>query len=81
MSANRQASSGNSGLLLRWKKPSEELPKVDGLVVAVYSPDAMLSDIWPAKWNMNNQTFSAGGAWFELDEVELWVEMPPLPMK
>lgn len=63
----------------QWVACSERLPDRDGMLVAIYDTDAMLSPVWPAKWDAENQAFSAGGGWFEKDEPTHWMPLPPPP--
>jgi hypothetical protein len=62
-----------------WVDVRDRLPVAHGLVVVVYAHGAALTDVWPARWNAVNQTFGAGGGWFELDEITHWMPLPPKP--
>lgn len=61
-----------------WISVKDRLPK-DGMIVAVYAPNAFLYDVWPARWDSRHNCFSAGGGWFELEEVTHWMHLSEPP--
>ena len=65
---------------LSWVSVKDRLPDEDGMLVAVFCPEgASIADLWPARWDAVNKCFSAGGGWFETNEVTHWIRLPELP--
>ena len=62
-----------------WIRPADKLPD-DGQYVIVFDPEAATIPTWPARYDATNRSFSAGGGWFELDEVAFYLVLPmPAP--
>lgn len=64
---------------MNWISVAERLPEVDRQLVVVHVPDAILADVWPARWDANYKNFVAGGGWFEQDEITHWMPLPEPP--
>ena len=65
--------------MIGWYRWPGAKPKQDKQLCAVWTPGALMADVWPARWDAKNQNFEAGGGWFEGDEIKAWYPLPEPP--
>lgn len=60
---------------IAWIRTADRLPD-DGQYVIVFDIEAATLATWPARYDAKKKSFSAGGGWFEVDEVTHWLLLP-----
>lgn len=65
-------------MTVEWIDTKDGYPREDGMLVVVFDPGNE-PNVWPAKWDAQNRSFSAADGWFEKDEVTHWAPLPEPP--